>query len=172
MNALRVFALAIAPLSASLMAGIALGPAMAQARHDANAPLDVAADHIELQDKTNRAILSGKVVVRQAELTLASSRMTVAYTGQVVDGNPQVSRLDASGGVSIKRPDQSATSNFAVYDLNNRTILLIGDVVLNQGSNVSRGDRITLDLDAKKARLDANPGGRVTGRFSVPKRDK
>ena len=51
-----------------------------------NAPIDFGADHIELQDKANRAVLSGNVTVKQAEMTLNAARMTVAYTGQVVGG--------------------------------------------------------------------------------------
>lgn len=154
-----------------LLAIAAIGPAGAATPHNSNAPLDVGADHIDLQDKANRAVLSGNVFVKQGELTVTAPRMTVAYTGKVVDGNPQVDRVDAAGGVVVTRPDQTARSQFAIYDLNKRTILLIGDVVLNQGGNESRGDRITLDLNASSARLDAAPGGRVTGRFSVPQRN-
>ena len=35
--------------------------AAAQSRHDSNAPINFGADHIELQDKANRALLSGNV---------------------------------------------------------------------------------------------------------------
>lgn len=156
-------------VSAALLAVVS--GASAQQRHDTTAPIDFAADHIELQDRANRAVLSGNVSVRQAEMTVTAARMTVAYTGTVVDGNPQVSRLDAAGGVVITRPDQSAHSAFAIYDLNARTIVLLGGVVLTQGTNVTRGERIALDLDAHSSRVDAAPGGRVTGRFSAPKRD-
>ena len=83
-------------------------PLAAQTAHNSNAPIDFGADTIELQDKANRAVLSGNVNVRQAEMTLTAARMTVFYTGQVIGGNPQVSRLDASGGVTVKRPDQTA----------------------------------------------------------------
>jgi len=174
--------------AARLVAMIALAstlPAAAQSRHDSSAPIDFGADHIELQDKANRAILSGNVSVRQAEMTLTAARMTVAYTGQVVDGSPQVSRLDASGGVTVTRPDQTARSQYAVYDLNRRLVTMIGSVTLLQGSNVLNGGRATINLDTGRATIDGSQvggeaapggtrtiGGRVTGRFSVPKRDQ
>ena len=63
--------------------------------------------------------------------------MTVAYTGQVVGGNPQVSRLDASGGVTVRRPDQTARSQYAIYDLNRRVITMLGAVTLTQGATPS-----------------------------------
>jgi lipopolysaccharide export system protein LptA len=95
-------------------------PLAAQTGHNSNAPIDFGANTIELQDKANRAVLSGNVSVKQAEMNLAAARMTVTYTGQVVGGNPQVSRLDASGGVTVRRPDQTARSQYAIYDLNRR----------------------------------------------------
>ena len=160
-------------------------PALAQGRHDTAAPIDFGADHIELQDKANRAVLSGGVSVHQAEMTLNAARMTVAYTGQVVGGSPQVSRLDASGGVTVRRPDQTARASYAIYDLNRRVITMLGAVTLTQGANTVNGGRLTLNLDTGRAVIDGSSvgssgsgaagttvsrGGRVTGTFSVPDR--
>ena len=158
----------------------------AQTRHNTNAPIDFGADHIELQDRANRAVLAGNVAVKQAEMTLNAARMTVAYTGEVVGGNPQVSRLDASGGVTVRRPDQTARGQYAVYDLNRRVITMLGAVRLTQGSNTVNGGRLTINLDTGRAVIDGSsvagggagagggaqsPGGRVTGTFSVPSRN-
>ncbi len=163
-----------------------VAPAVAQVRHDANAPIDFSAGTIELQDRANRAILSGGVNVRQANMTLDAARMTVAYTGRVTEGSPQVSRMDASGGVTVKRPDQTARSQYAVYDLNRRVITMLGGVSLLQNGNTVNGGRMTINLDSGRATIDGSSvgqttrapdgtvirqGGRVTGRFSVPKRD-
>lgn len=160
------------------------GAAVAQGRHNTAAPIDFGADHIELQDRANRAVLSGNVSVRQAEMNLSAARMTVAYTGQVVGGSPQVSRLDASGGVTVRRPDQTARSSYAIYDLNRRVITMLGAVTLTQGANTVNGGRLTLNLDTGRAVIDGSSvgstgaapgsttarGGRVTGTFSVPDR--
>ncbi len=168
-----------------LLAATAAG---AQTRHDTNAPIDFGANQIQLQDKANRAVLTGSVAVKQAEMTLNAQRVTVAYTGQVVEGNPQVSRLDAAGGVVVRRPNQVAKSQYAVYDLNRRVITMIGAVSLQQGgANTVNGGRLTINLDSGRAVIDGStaaggnspvpggtvttaPSGRVTGTFSVPKR--
>lgn len=160
------------------------GAASAQSAHNSNAPITFDAAHIELQDKANRATLSGGVSVKQAEMTLNAARMTVAYTGQVVDGSPQISRLDASGGVTVTRPTQSARGNFAVYDLNKRVITMLGAVTLIQAGNTVNGGRLTINLDTGRAIIDGSSvggggaagtttssGGRVSGTFSVPKRN-
>jgi lipopolysaccharide export system protein LptA len=168
-----------------LIACAAAAPAAAQQRHDSSAPIDFASQHIELQDRANRVLLSGNVRISQANMTLTSQRVTVTYTGQITSGSPEVSRLDASGGVTVTRPDQSATSQYAVYDLNRRIITMVGGVTLRQGPNNIQGARLSINLDTGRATIDgsgvgrATPGtpgvqtqgGRVTGRFSVPKRD-
>ena len=178
--------LPLAPVA--LLAALLCAPgAAAQTRHDTNAPIDFGADHIELQDRANRAVLAGNVAVKQAEMTLNAARMTVTYTGQVLDGNPQVSRLDASGGVTVRRPDQTARSQYAIYDLNRRVITMLGAVRLDQGGNTVNGGRLTINLDSGRAVIDGSsvasgggtgggtvtqaPNGRVTGTFSVPRRN-
>ncbi len=178
-------ATALLPIGLTL-AMLAASPAAAQQRHDSNAPIDFDAEHIELQDKNNRVILSGGVRIKQAEMTLTGARVTLAYTGQITDGSPEVSRLDASGGVTITRPDQSATGQYAVYDVNKRIITMVGNVTLKQGANNVSGGRLVINLDTGRATIDGSGvggstgasgtpgvqsrGGRVTGRFSVPKR--
>lgn len=171
---------------AALLALLFASSAIAQTRHNTNAPIDFGADTIELQDRANRAVLSGNVAVRQAEMSLNAARMTVNYTGQVVGGNPQVSRLDAAGGVVVRRPDQTARSQYAVYDLNRRIITMVGAVTLTQGTNTVNGGRLTINLDTGRAVIDGSsvrgggtgtgnvttaPSGRVTGTFSVPNRN-
>ncbi|MES2754920.1 MAG: LptA/OstA family protein [Pseudomonadota bacterium] len=173
-----------ATLAVLLLSATAAG---AQQRHNSNAPIDFNADTIELQDRANRAVLAGNVTVKQADLSLASSRLTVAYTGKVQNGSPQVSRLDASGGVTVRRPDQTARSQYAVYDLNRRVITMLGAVSLTQAGNTVNGGRLTINLDTGRAVIDGSSvagsvrgpdgtvtqtsGGRVSGRFSVPKRN-
>ena len=77
-----------AVLISALALGAALLPATAQtlARHDSSAPIDFAADRIEVQDRANRAVLSGNVSVKQGDMTLDAARLTVAYSGTASSG--------------------------------------------------------------------------------------
>ncbi|KQM37425.1 LptA/OstA family protein [Sphingomonas sp. Leaf10] len=163
-----------------------LGSAPAQTRHDSTAPIDFSANAIELQDRANRAVLTGGVTIRQSTMTLTADRVVVAYVGQITEGaSPQASRMDATGNVTVTRPDQTAKSRFAVYDVNRRVVTMIGGVQLTQGANTLTGGRLSIDLDTGRATIDGSgvgttrapdgtvqqSGGRVTGRFSVPKRN-
>ena len=142
--------------------------------HDSNAPVDVSADRIEVQDRADRAIFAGNVHVRQNELALDTQRLTVAYSN---DGGVQIQRLDAAGGVTVTSPSERAQGNFGIYDLNRKLITLIGNVVLTRGQSRIMGQRLTIDLGSGRAVVDGGPpgvnqsGGRVTGHFTVPKRN-
>lgn len=166
------------------LAVLAAVPASSQSALQAlntNAPVDVSADRIEVQDRADRAIFSGNVQVRQGNLALDAERITVAYSGSVT-GGVEVQRLDASGGVFVRSPSETARGQFGVYDLNRRLITLVGGVELNQGGNVIRGGRLVIDLNSGRAVIDGRSQGgdgivtrgtstgRVTGRFTVPQR--
>ncbi|MGA9581035.1 MAG: LptA/OstA family protein [Allosphingosinicella sp.] len=159
----------------------ALGPAAAYGQvsalkgHDSDAPVDVVADRIEVQDRADRAIFTGNVVVSQGQLTLTAPRLTVAYSG---GGGVQLRRIDASGGVTVKSPSETARGNIGIYDTQARIITLIGDVSLVQRDANVNGGRLVIDLDSGRAVMDgggppgtSRQGGRVTGRFTVPQRN-
>ena len=116
-----------------LLAALAIGPALGQTSalkgHNSDAPVDVAADRIEVQDRADRAIFSGNVVVRQGDLTLTAARLTVAYSR---GGGVELRRIDATGGVTVRSPAETARGDVGIYDLERRIITLIGGVSLVQ----------------------------------------
>ena len=173
----RSFKLGVLATAASVALISAAAPAQVIKNHNSNAPVDFSAGSLELQDRADRVVLSGGVTVTQAGLTLKSSRVTAAYTSQ---GKTDVNRLDATGGVTITKDDLRATSNAAIYDLNSNLITLIGNVNLRQGANKLNGGRLVIDLNSGKSTINggggtpgvSNSGGRVTGTFTVPQRNK
>ena len=173
MRRLSIILIGSAVIAGSAGLAYAQGSTSALKGHDSDAPVDVDADRIEVQDRADRAIFAGNVHVRQAELTMDTERLTIAYSSS--DGI-QIQRLDASGGVVVRSPSETARGNFGIYDLNKRLITLVGDVQLTrEGSRVS-GSRLVIDLETGRAVIDGGApgvgqrGGRVTGHFTVPKR--
>lgn len=175
MTCVRSVAL-VAALGGVLLAGPASAQGTSALRgHNTNAPVDFSADRIEVQDRADRAVLSGNVQVRQGNLTLNSARINVAYTDA---SGVDINRIDASGGVTVRSPSETARGQFAVYDINRRLITMVGNVTLTRGANVVRGGRLVIDLTTGRATMDSGgargtasaTGGRVTGRFTVPQR--
>lgn len=165
---------------AGLVAMIALGGS-AQAQdgvsalkgHNSRAPVQVDADSAEAQDRADRAIFAGNVVVTQDALTLRTARLTIAYRSA---GGIDINRIDASGGVVVTSPSETARGNFATYDLESGLITMVGDVRLDRGGSSLSGGRLTIDLNTGRATMDGGlrgvnqQGGRVTGRFTVARR--
>ena len=160
--------------SAGLIASGAAAQAVSSLKnHNSNAPVDFAADRIELQDRADRAVLTGNVDITQGDMRLRATRVTIAYSSA---SQTEVTRMDASGGVILTSRGETARSQFAIYDLRTRLVTMIGNVILARaGQGETRGNRMVLNMNSGFATLDggrvgASGGGRVTGRFTPPKR--
>lgn len=167
----------LVPLASALLL-LSASPAAAQGfsslkNHDTEAPLDVDAERIEVRDKEKIAVFSGSVKVVQGDLTLTADEMRVYYQ-QVGDGDPTIQRLDASGNVRLISPTDKARARNGVYDVEERTVTMTGDVQLQRRQDVLNGQRLQVNLTSGTATLDGapprgnTPAIRVTGRFSVP----
>lgn len=169
-------------LGAAALMGAQSISAQTIAGFNSNQPVDYAADRIELQDRADRVVLSGNVVVNQGDLRLSAGRTVVNYTNTDA---LRIQRITATGGVRVTRGNESARGNVGVYDFNRRIITLVGDVALKRGSDTLNGGRLIIDLktgvssvDGQSAGSSAATGGdgttntnngRVSGSFSVPK---
>lgn len=137
--------------------------------HDSKAPVNYAADRIELQDRQDRVVLSGNVDISQAGLRLQAARTTVEYSNA---GSIRIQRITATGGVHVTRGNETADGSVAIYDFNRRIITLTGGVALRRGGDTLNGERLVIDLDTGVSSIDGRAAGqgrgRVSGSFSVP----
>ncbi len=160
---------------ATVLAGGMTLNAQAIASHNTRAPVSFDAGSISVDDRANRVILSGGVIVNQAGLTVRSNRMLADYTD---DGSLDVERITANGNVIVTRGNERASGDVAVYDFNRRVITMAGNVQLRRGGDTLSGGRLVIDLATGLSTVDGrasgrSPGtegddGRVTGTFSVP----
>ncbi len=87
----------------------------------------------------------------------------------------QISKIEARGEVVITTDqDQTTTSDWALYDVPAQLVTVGGNVVLTQGKNVLKGDRLVIDLKTGESRFE-NTGNRSTGgkirALFMPKQD-
>jgi lipopolysaccharide export system protein LptA len=82
-------------------------------------------------------------------------------------GQQKIKRLEARGGVVVTQKEQTATGETGVFDMKANTVTLTGNVVMTQGQNVLRGDRLVVDLTSGVSRVESgkNGQGRVQGLF-------
>jgi hypothetical protein len=92
------------------------------------------------------------------------------------DNGTKITRIYARGDVVINSDqDQTTTGDLADYDVPGQMVTVSGNVVLTQGKNVLKGDRLVIDLKTGESRFDntgnnAVAGGRIRALF-MPKQE-
>jgi lipopolysaccharide export system protein LptA len=80
-------------------------------------------------------------------------------------GSQSIRRLEARGNVVVTQKDQVVTGETAVFDTKTNQVTMLGaPVVLTQGKNVLRGDRLLVDMTTGVSRVESD-SGRVQGLF-------
>jgi lipopolysaccharide export system protein LptA len=150
-------------------------------------PIQIEAASLEMRDKKKEATFAGNVKVVQGDTTMTSNTLVVFYDSGPAPGaapaNPKaaksapiksatpgpggsssIRRLEAKGSVIVTQKDQIVTGETAVFDTKANMVTMLGGVVLTQGKNVLRGDRLMVDMTTGVSRVESD-GGRVQGLF-------
>jgi len=181
-------------IAAAVSAALAMTPLIAQpAKGPPNAlqgfsqnrdqPVHIDAATLEVRDKDKVATFRGDVHVTQGDTNLRCKTLVVFYEQDDAKddtskstlkaaspgpgGQQRIKRLEARGGVVVTQKDQTATGETGVFDMKTNTVTLIGKVLMTQGQNVLRGDRLVVDLTSGVSRVESGKDGhdRVQGLF-------
>jgi lipopolysaccharide export system protein LptA len=109
---------------------------------------------------------NAKTAVKPAPAPAQPAAMQSATPGP--GGASSIKRLEAKGNVVVTQKDQVVTGDTAVFDTKTNLITMLGGggsgVVLTQGKNVLRGDRLLVDMTTGVSRVESE-SGRVQGLF-------
>lgn len=144
----------------------------------ANGRTDITAKKITMRNQENKAIFEGNVVLKKGPLIVHSDVMVVFLKpgGSKADetgprtarkgsdelptiSNRTVSRIEATGQVRIEKADGRAISRKAVYNEDERKIVLTGDPVAWQRGTCVSGNKIVMFLDDDRTIVEG--GSRV-----------
>ena len=146
---------------------------------DSKAPISIEADKLDYFEKEGRAVYDGHVVVVQGETKLTCARLTIffdkpgaatAEPAKAEAGSPagdasnRLKHMDCGGPVTVNSKTQTATADAGSYDKGRGNVVLTGHVVLTDGRNVTKGDRLVYDLASGQAAVQGG-GQRVQGLF-------
>lgn len=154
----------IRALILSLLAGLA-APAAAQTQTAPGKEVTIEADQMEIIEKEQRAIFTGKVDAKRADVRLTADRLVVLYEDvKQPDGTAKndVSKLDATGNVTIVTSTQRITGQSAKMDVKANKLVVTGSVQVVQGQTTLNGETLNVDLNTDKSQMT---GGRVKGSF-------
>nr|WP_275116203.1 LptA/OstA family protein [Aliiroseovarius subalbicans] len=122
-------------------------------KHDSSLPIEISADQLQVDQGDGTATFQGNVMIGQGEMRLTAAKVRVEYTtGEDVTG--EISRLHASGGVTLVNAAEAAEAREAVYTIATGTVVMTGDVILTQGANALSANRLTVDLKAGTGTMD------------------
>lgn len=153
-------------------------------------PIQIEAASLEMRDKKKEATFTGNVKVIQGDTTMTSKTLVVFYESSSASAAPpppanskaatkaapiqsatpgpggasSIKRLEARGNVVVTQKDQVVTGETAVFDTKTNLVTMLGGVVLTQGKNVLRGDRLLVDMTTGVSRVESD-SGRVQGLF-------
>jgi lipopolysaccharide export system protein LptA len=153
-------------------------------------PVKIESDSLEVRDKKQQATFSGKVKLTQGDTVLQCQSLVIFYenesaapaqkkgaaknaqkSGGGIGGGQQIKRAEAKGDVLVTQKDQTAKGEFGVFDVKSNTVTLTGNVVVTQGANVLRGERMVVNLTTGVSTVESgqSKGGerqRVEGLFN------
>lgn len=137
-------------------------------------PIQIEADGLEVKDKDNMAIFKGNVVVRQKETVLKTQVLRVFYEQKTAKDpnapksaagdapsaqNQQIKRYEAEGGVLINQKDQTVTGETGWFDMPTNKAQINRNVVVTQGNNVGKGERLDVDLTTGQYTMSGGGSG-------------
>jgi lipopolysaccharide export system protein LptA len=167
-----VAAIAAAAISVLALTGAAAQPASGPPNalqgfsQNRDKPVKIASASLEVRDKEKVATFSGNVHLVQGDTTLRCKNLSVFYEADVKPaaaaaqpGSPsqqQIRRIEARGDVIVTHKDQTATGDNGVFDMKANTVTLMGNVMISQGANVVKGDRLVVHMTTGVSRVECD----------------
>lgn len=155
--------------AAALLSG---GAAWAQGLDpNSDAPFDITADELEVQNKACVSVWRGKAEALQGQARLRADTLKAVFqtkpgatsaTGTGACGD--LIRIEAEGSVYyITAKGERVRGDAGVYDAANETVTMTGDVVAVQDQNVLRGNRMVFNSKTGEGKMVGNTTGRNQG---------
>ncbi|MBI3441941.1 MAG: ostA-like family protein [Proteobacteria bacterium] len=127
-----------------------------------------ARDKIEFFGAENRLVARGNATASHDDDILTADRLDAFFSKQ--DGDQmKISKVTATGNVTIKTAKETVTGDAGVYDIPTQKAVLTGKVRIRQGENWLEGTRANIDMATGISQLlgsgNAETEGRVKGVF-------
>jgi lipopolysaccharide export system protein LptA len=142
----------------------AAASASAQIATNSKAPIDITANEAEVVNAQCSTTWRGNAEALQDKTRLRADtiRVFAKPKGKGANGQPDcgaTERIEADGHVYYVTPNQNARADRAVYTAASDEVVMTGDVIVVQGSDVARGERFTINTKTHEAKMQAGSGG-------------
>ncbi|MCF8080223.1 MAG: hypothetical protein K9K88_13175 [Desulfobacterales bacterium] len=128
--------------------------------------IDIRSDRLEVDIEGRVAEFSGRVMARQGETTIEAGRIRAYYKEGGKDSINALERIEAYENVRIRFENGLAESPEAVYNMDSRVFVLIGEGSrVTSGKSQISGNRITLHQDDGRVIVEGGSSGQVEAVF-------
>lgn len=113
--------------------------------------IQLTSDRMVLDEKKKVVVFEGHVVVTRSDVTITADRLYLygKSNERIVMDKPlgeQIDRIEVEGNVRIVQGNKVASSDKAIYYVEQQKILLVGNPVVAQGQDRISGQMITIYL--------------------------
>jgi lipopolysaccharide export system protein LptA len=158
----------VRPAKRQTVAEAVQGGMLGSFKADRNAPMEVEANTLDLHDASNKAVFNGDVKARQGDLLLRTVELTALYSGRAGIGlaeagdatsaktkgqeKGEIVRLEARRTVILTSKDQTATAEWANFDVKDNKAVLGGGVTITRPTDdplkkdIVQGELLRVDL--------------------------
>ncbi len=123
-------------------------------KQDPSLPVEMTADQLAIDQNDGSALFTGNVVIGQGQMRMTAPWVRVEYATAKGGATGQISRLHATGGVTLVNGSEAAEAKEAVYTIDTGSIVMTGDVLLTQGQNALSSQKMVVDLKKGTAVMD------------------
>ncbi len=138
---------------------------------DSSRPIEISADRLEAYDEKKMVLFSGHAVATQGERVIKAEKIYIYYKRDGREAGPDglrkigkagdLEKLEARGHVSVTEGDRVVTGEQAIYYHDVQKIVMTGNAVMQQGSNIVRGEKIEVFLHENRGVVEGSDNKRV-----------
>ncbi len=150
---------------------------------DPNAPIDIDADQLDVNDTKKVAVFRGDVKAVQGDFVIKTPELVATYSGDIKladvtapaaepakppagqaakKTSTELTHIRANTKVNVTSKDgQSVDGDWADYDAKAGTIVVGGEVVLSKGGSMVRGTRLVIDTVSGESTIETAPAQAV-----------
>jgi lipopolysaccharide export system protein LptA len=141
---------------------IGTGNSIAQ---NAEGPIQVSANEIDVQPQNNFATFTGNAEVIQDGTALRAEKFKVYYQNNGAGSSGgKIEKVISEGETFYVSATEKARGDKAVFDASTNILVFSGNVILTQGQNVLTGDELRVNTKTKQSIMKSS-NGRVKGVF-------
>ncbi|MEP4039454.1 MULTISPECIES: LptA/OstA family protein [unclassified Pseudophaeobacter] len=119
---------------------------------DPSQPVEVTSDALSVNQADGSAEFTGSVLIVQGVMRLSADKVLVIYRTDA-EGKRAIERLEATGSVILVSGPDAAEAQRAEYTIDEGTIVMTGNVLLNQSAGTLASQRMVVNLTTGTASM-------------------